>query len=75
MNITKSARLFRERAGLRRTDRSPAPTFGPNFNEVMHTPLYHPFPVAEAVSNGDPPPDRGLTEEPWHLGTDCEEDV
>lgn len=73
MAISKSARLFLERAGVKPTFRLPLPTFHPTANAVRNQPLEPPLPIAEAISNGEPPPDRGLTKEPWPHGTDCSE--
>lgn len=71
--ISKSARLFRERAGIRPTIRRPIQTLNVTANSVLNASVEPPLPLPETLSNGDPAPDRGLTKEPWPHGTDCTE--
>lgn len=71
MGITRSSRLFQERLGLRLTYRSPVPTVTPTRHPLFTKRLTAPLPLVAALSSGDPPPDRGLTKEPWPHGTEC----
>jgi hypothetical protein len=75
MSVTKSARLLLERLGIREAFRGPTSTVSPSKNPV-HDSTHHvtmPVPIPDLVFNGDPPPDRGLTVEPWPHGEVSEE--
>lgn len=71
MAKSRSSRLFQERAGLRNTWRSPAPAFDGELHPIHTEPTPCPLPRPDLVSSGDPPPDRGLTREPWPHGQRC----
>lgn len=69
MAVTKNARLFLERAGLRPTYRRPSPTVVPSELDASSFYLDAPLPLPELIRDGYPAPDRGLTRnDPWHLG-------
>jgi len=69
MTVTKNARLFLERAGIRPTHRRPTATICPGDNPVHSYPVDRPLPVALGMTDGFPPPDRSSTQnDPWHLG-------
>ena len=68
MAVSKSARLFVERAGIRPTYRRPVPTIAPGYSSIHSTDLTLSLPPSEFVFDGDPPPDRGQTPEPWPHG-------
>jgi len=69
MVITKDARLFLERAGLRQTRRRPVATVVPRDNPIHSYPVDYPLPRPQSIVDGFPPPDRSSTEnDPWHLG-------
>lgn len=63
MPITKSARLFLERKGLRPTWRPPTAQVAPS--DLPQHRMTLTAPLASVVFDGDPPPDRGNTKEPW----------
>lgn len=60
-----SAKSFLERAGLIPTLRRPRPRMEPSANRVHSMTLKPPLPLPELLRylDGDPPPDRGLTQE------------
>lgn len=63
--VSRSARLFLERAGLLPTWREPLPRADPAKNPVV-TQRQEPPPVSapfQGPSQGDPPPDRGASQE------------
>lgn len=67
---SKSPKLFLERAGIRPTVPSPHPVYAMGDNPAHRLPLKPPLPIPEYVENtqGNPPPDRGVTKE-WPYGT------
>jgi len=75
MAVTRNARLFLERAGLRPTFRRPVPTMVPG-DSLMHAyPLDRPLPLPGTLRDGFPAPDRpstgvdeGDVNDPWHIG-------
>jgi hypothetical protein len=70
--LTRSARLFEERVGLRPTYRGPLAMLDFSAHRVHSIPLVPPLPLPDvlAPTQGDPPPDRGPTEEwPWSAAT------
>lgn len=66
---SKSSKLFMERAGLRRTVPSPHPVYAKGTSPIHTLELTPPLPIPEyqAVTQGEPRPDRGQTEE-WPNG-------
>lgn len=66
---SKSPRRFQERAGLIPTVRGPLPTLNIGANLALRLTLKRPLPPAEFLEStqGDPPPDRGLSS-PWPHG-------
>lgn len=69
MAITDRSSLdYLERAGLVPTVRGPASTFDPDNIALKSISLQPPLPLAEFVPQGDPPPDRGETQE-WPHGS------
>lgn len=71
---SRSSKLFQERAGLRSTYRRPSPVFDAELHRFNFLPVPCPKPRPDLTRQGDPPPDRGLTPEPWPDGQECEED-
>lgn len=69
MIFSQNSLPFRERSGLVRTARSPLPACAPLQNLAMNVPVAPPLPdpAALLVTQGCPPPDRGLTAE-WPYG-------
>lgn len=67
---SRSAKVFLERAGVRRTLRPPLPTAAPGLAPVLTVRVAAPLPLAEyqAVTLGNPPPDRGASAE-WPHGS------
>lgn len=67
---SKSSKLFMERAGLRPTYPAPAPAYRLFANPAHRLPLEPPLPIPEyqGVTQGEPRPDRGQTEE-WPHGS------
>jgi hypothetical protein len=65
MPITKSARLFLERAGVYLTCRPPGAVVAAGDFPVHTMRVPEPLPLASQIFNGDPPPDRPITVEPW----------
>jgi hypothetical protein len=63
-----ATQLFLERARVYPTFRNPIPTVSPSDNPVHDLPLEAPLPLPDTVFTGDPPPDRGVTQEPWPHG-------
>jgi hypothetical protein len=59
------ARIFLERAGIIPVLRRPRPRISPQQHTYHSLPLFGPLPLAEHVAylNGEPPPDRGVTQE------------
>jgi len=69
MAVSKNARLFLERAGIRATYRRPAATVIPGDSQIHSYPMDRPLPRPQGVRDGFPAPDRSSTEnDPWHLG-------
>jgi hypothetical protein len=67
---SKSAQLFRERAGLTPTSRGPIPKLAPGINKARQQPVSPPLP-RPAYMLDPQPPDRGLSEV-WPHGVDGE---
>ncbi len=63
MRISRASLWFLERAGLTPTRRGPMPMVAPGLNQAMNLPVSPPLPrpVTLLVTQGDPPPDRGLS--------------
>jgi hypothetical protein len=63
MRISRASLWFRERSGLTPTRRGPAPTIAPGLNKTMDVPVSPPLPRPSTllVTQGVPPPDRGLS--------------
>ena len=61
MEISRSARLYEERKGLRVTRRGPGPRLGLKDNLVHQIPMEPPLPLPDLLplQNGHPPPDAG----------------
>ena len=71
MAITKSARLFLERAGIRPTYRRPCPMVIPGDNPINDYPVDRPTVPARDRPDGFPPPDRPKTmNDPWPFGSE-----
>lgn len=76
--MSKSARLFLERYGLRPTFRNPTATVAPE-SYPIHTielgklgvPDDAPMPVPDALYVEPPLADRNKTDEPWPYEEDC----
>lgn len=69
MAVTKDARLFLERAGIRPTFRRPCSTVVPGDHLVHVYPVSTPLPRPTGIPDGFPAPDRPSTDnDPWHLG-------
>lgn len=66
--VAGSAQGFLERAGIVPTVRRPRPRIEPAANRIHTSPLSAPLPLPELQYplNGEPPPDRGNTQE-WHI--------
>lgn len=64
MPDTRGSRQFLERSGIVPTYRRPLPMFGPAQLTVHHLTLRPPLPLGEILDfiNGEPPPDRGVTQ-------------
>ena len=71
--LSRAPRWYRERAGLEPTHRGPAPRLYPNANPINAYPTAPPLPLPATAlpSQGDPPPDRGLSDA-WPLGVAAE---
>ena len=68
MQITKSSRLFLERAGLKDTHRRPLARSNPGGLAIQQLTLPRGLPLPDLLFQGDPPPDRPETTEPWPHG-------
>ena len=66
---SRSAKSFLERSGLIHTIRGPLPAHSNRANKAHTETLEAPLPVPEfqAITQGEPAPDRGATEE-WPFG-------
>lgn len=66
---SRSSKLFLERAGVRPTYTTPSPVYSAGTNPAHALPLAPPLPTPEyqGVTQGDPRPDRGQTEN-WPHG-------
>lgn len=67
MSTCKSARLFRERAGLLTTWRGPQPVHSPSLHPAHTLSMAAPLPPPEFVVDGSPAPDRGQSQA-WPRG-------
>jgi len=73
MAVTRNARLFLERAGIRPTFRRPIPTTVPGDSAIHTYPLDRPDPRPRSILSGAPAPDGHPAEDdPWHLGLESE---
>lgn len=62
MELSKSAKLYQERRGLRPTRRHPGPRLAPSQNLVTTVPLVAPYPTTQVLlTEGAAPPDTGRT--------------
>ena len=64
----RSAKLYLERSKIIPTIRGPMPVMDPSLIPLLSLPLDEPLPLAEIIADGDPSPDRGLTED-WPHGS------
>ena len=62
--ITKSAKLFLEREGIRTTQRRPNPRLDLNALPINTMSLARPLPLPSTV----PPASQLTVNDPWHLG-------
>ena len=72
--ISRSVKAYLERKRLVETRRGPAPRFHPGSSQVHSLELSPPLPLIQFVldTNGEPPPDGGLTT-PWPHGVSVEQ--
>jgi hypothetical protein len=68
---SKASLYLLERIGIWGTYRGPVPTVAPSDDVAHQRELGREGPEPRTVSLGDPPPDRGVTEELWPAGTEC----
>ena len=68
MIVTKGARRYLERTGMQQTFRPPVASFANHDFSMHQRELSGPLPVPDSVFDGDPPPDRPLTDDPWPHG-------
>jgi hypothetical protein len=64
VNLTRASKYFLERAGIADARRGPVSKSSVSINAVHSYPLSEPYPSQDArvAAQGNPPPDRPLTE-------------